>query len=357
MPLASWSFGSRAASAAVALALFLGAVPARADKIAEAEDLFRRAKALMNDKRYDEACPMLAESYRSDPALGTLLNLALCHEQIGKTATAWGEFRSAEQQARSAVPPRPDRVDLAREHAEKLEPRLSRIRIVVPSEARAPGLVLEVDGEAKGEPLWSGIPVDPGTRVVEARATGKKPVVIKVKIDDEGVLRTVTIPVLADAPVATATPGAAGPDLRELEEYASNRARRTTGFVIGGFGLATLAAGAAFGVAAIVNDNEAKECGSPCYEGTPEGQASDRATDRALVFANIANVTVPLGIIGTAVGAFLVLGAGPSSRPAGAGGGLSRPAARAGGARASVAPALAPAAVRGGAGLSLTGLW
>lgn len=341
-----WS-ASRAASVACAVALLLGVVPARADKVAEAEDLFRRAKALMNAKRYAEACPMLAESYRSDPALGTLLNLALCHEEIGKTATAWGEFRSAEQQARAAVPPRPDRVDLAREHADKLEPRLSRIRIVVPPEARAPGLVLHVDGEAKGEPLWSGIPVDPGTRVIEATAPGKKAVSLDVKIDDEGVLRTVTIPVLADAPVAAAPPIAAGADLRELEEYAANRARRTTGYVIGSFGLATLAAGAAFGVAAIVNDNEAKDCGPPCYQGTPAGEASDRATDRALVFANIANVTIPLGVVGTAVGAYLVLSAGPSSRRA----------ARARAPSLASPPTLAPAALRGGAGLSLTGRW
>lgn len=314
------------------MAVVLAAPVARADRITDAEDLFRRAKALIAQKKHAEACPLLGESYRLDPGMGTLLNLALCHEEIGKTASAWGEFRSVEQQARAAVPPNESRAQLAREHADKLQPRLSRVKIVVPPESRVPGLVVRIDGEEKGEPLWAGVPVDPGTRVIEASAPTKTPVTIKLKIDDEGVLQSVTVPVLADAPVAVAaSPG--GANLEELEEYASNRARRTTGYVIGGIGLATLAVGAAFGVAGIVSDNDAKDC-SPCVRGTAAATASDQATDRAFVFANIANVTVPLGAIGTAVGAYLVLSAGPSRK-------------------VTVTPLTSPT----NAGLSLSGLW
>lgn len=287
---------------------------AHADRITDAEDLFRRAKALIAQNKYEEACPLLTESYRLDPGMGTLLNLALCHEQVGKTASAWGEFRSVEQQARASVPPNESRAQLAREHADKLQPRLSRVKIVVPEQARAPGLVVKVDGEAKGEPLWAGVPVDPGTRTVEATATNKKPAVMKVKVDDEGVLVSVTIPVLSDAPVASApSSGAAGADLAAVEQYAASEARRTTGYVIGGLGLTVLAVGGVFGVAAIINDNDAKSC-SPCVRGSADAAASDKATDRALVFANIANVTVPLGAIGAAVGAYLVLSAGPSRK-------------------------------------------
>lgn len=289
--------------------------PAFADKIAEAEDLFRRGKALMAQNKYEEACPLLQESYRSDPAPGTLLNLALCHEQIGKIATAWGEFRAVEQQARAATPPREDRIKMSREHAEKLEGRLSRIKITVPADARVPDLVVKIDGEPKNPVLWSGVPVDPGTRVVEASAPGKTSISLKVKIDDEGVLQNVTIPRLADAPVAVAPPSG-GADVRELEEYAANRARRTTGFVIAGIGLATLAAGAVFGVAAIVNDSDAHDCKAPCYLNTPEADASDSATKRALVFANVSNVMIPLGAVATVIGGYLVLSAGPASKKA-----------------------------------------
>ena len=320
-------------SVALLVATTLVAKGARADKITDAEDLFRRAKALMAQNKHDEACPLLGESYRLDPGMGTLLNLALCHEHIGKTASAWGEFRAVEQQAHAASPPNESRARFAREHADKLEKRLSRVKINVPEGARAPGLVIKVDGEPKGEPLWAGVPVDPGTRVVEASATNKTPAVLKVKIDDEGVVQNVTIPVLADVPVAAAPAPVTNTGMEAVEEYAANRARRTTGYVIGGIGVATLAVGVVFGVAAIVNDSDAKSC-SPCTRGSAAASASDQSTDRAFVFANISNVTVPLGIVGTAVGAYLVLSAGPGHKVA-----------------------LAPVTTRSTAGLSMHGEW
>ena len=314
--------------------MVLFALPVRADRTTDAEDLFRRAKGLIAQNKWDDACPLLEESYRLERVRGTLLNLALCHEHVGKTASAWGEFRAVEQQERAVAAPNESRVQLAREHAEKLLPRLSRLKIVVPREARVPGLVVKVDGEPKGEPLWVGVPVDPGTRSVEASATNKKPTVMKVKVDDEGVLVSVTVPVLADVPIAApAVVAGGGTDIAAVEQYASNQARRTTGFVIGAVGLATLAVGAAFGVGAVINDSDAKKC-SPCVRGTTDASASDQSTDRAFVFANISNVTVPLGALGTLVGAYLVLTAGPSHRLA-----------------------VVPATATRGAGLSMSGRW
>ncbi len=309
------------------------AAPARADRVTDAEDLFRRAKALVAAGKHQEACPLLSQSYKLDPGMGTLLNLALCHEQIGKTASAWGEFRSVEQQARAATPPNESRAKLAHEHAEKLHARVSRIKLVVPPAARAPGLVLKIDGEEKAEGLWAaGIAVDPGTRVIEASAPRKRSASTKVKIDDEGVVQNVTLAPLDDLPEpATASASAAS---ATAEEYAASRARRTTGYAVGGLGAAVLLTGAAFGIAAVINDQDAKSCVAPCYRDQPAGAASDQATDRALVFANVANVTVPLGAIGVLAGVYLVLTAGPTKKVA-----------------------VVPRATLGGGGLDVTGWW
>ena len=59
---------------------------------AMAEALFKEGKKLLAEQKVPEACRKFESSYRIDPAPGTLINLALCHEQEGKLATAWGEF-------------------------------------------------------------------------------------------------------------------------------------------------------------------------------------------------------------------------------------------------------------------------
>ncbi len=300
----------------LACALWLAAGVARADKQTDAEELFRRAKGLMAAKKDHEACPLLEESQRLDPQMGTLLNLAICHENIGRTASAWGEFRAVEQQARAAN--REDRVKLARERAAKLEPKLARIKIVVPADGKVEGLVVKVDGEAKGEPLWSGVAVDPGTRTVEASAPGKKPAVMQVTVDDAGAVVSVTIPQLENEPVvAPASAIAPDADRTKEEDYAANRSRKTTGIVVGAVGVAAMAAGGVFGVLAITNDGDAaKACPSPCVAGSNEARAADDTTDRALVFANVANVALPIGLIAAAIGGYMFLSAGPTEKPA-----------------------------------------
>ena len=60
------------------------------DKVA-ADAAFRAAKELEKAGKLVEACPLYETSYRNDPQLGALLNLANCHELTGRTATAWVE--------------------------------------------------------------------------------------------------------------------------------------------------------------------------------------------------------------------------------------------------------------------------
>ena len=71
---------------------------------------------------------VFAESKRLAPGLGVTLYLADCYERIGRTASAWTEFKAAEGLARARSD---QRAEVARALAQALEPKLERVTIVV----------------------------------------------------------------------------------------------------------------------------------------------------------------------------------------------------------------------------------
>jgi hypothetical protein len=186
-----------------AIALTLAAVspaaaadPTEQDK-ALATALFDEGKKLLVAGKVSEACRKLEESRRLDPLPGTILNLAACHEQEGKMASALAELREA--RALAERDHRQDRVAFAEEHMRAIEPRISSLILVVSREADAPELALVRDGTAIGRAAWgTKIPVDPGAHVIEASAPGKKAWKIEVLVKPDGDVETVNISPLED---------------------------------------------------------------------------------------------------------------------------------------------------------------
>jgi hypothetical protein len=308
-----------------------------------AEQLFVEGKALMQEQRYELACAKLQASYDLDhTATGTLLNLALCHEIVGKSATAWTEFRqvSAESAGR-----REDRVKLAREHEAKLFPILSRIRIFVPPDARVDGLALRLD---KSPPIaaasWgTELPVDPGNHTVEATAPGKLPRVVDFVVGKASDRQTIAVEPLADAPIEPAGPEDATA-ARERDRLASLRGRRVVGFTLGGVGLAAAGIGLAFGlVASNKNKEVAVNCPKDfCADGAAQARA-ESSLSSAKTFATLSNITVGVASLLVASGVILVLTAQPGKSPA-----PSTPPA-------ASALRIVPAPVASGGALLLTG--
>jgi hypothetical protein len=163
----------RLLAGALTLAVATWAAPASAQTEATAaRALFNEARALAEKGDHAAACPKFEESMRLRPGEGTRFNLADCWEQIGRTASAWGEF--LEVASSSKLSGRKDREKLARRRAEALEPKLSRLIIQVA--VRESELSVMRDGVEVRDGTWgAAVPVDPGRHSISARAPGKRP--------------------------------------------------------------------------------------------------------------------------------------------------------------------------------------
>jgi serine/threonine-protein kinase len=272
-----------AASLATACAL-LGSATAQAelpeDKAA-ADALFDQGRKLFNAGDYAKACEKFAESVRLAPGVGGMLWLADCHQQLGRTATAWSEFRDAA--AFAAQHKDSAREKVARRHMAELEPKLSKLVIVVPKDHLVADLEVKRDDVPIGAGAWgTELPVDPGPHTVYARAPGyetwQKQVVLLA--GTASVTATITVPLLVRSkvvePTATAT-AAAQSDTGTRDAPASGKSGgsnvlRPIGLAAAGVGLVGVGLGAYFGLkASSKQDDSAPHCsGNFC---DPEGRS------------------------------------------------------------------------------------
>src|SRR5258708_16936901 len=90
-----------------------------------AEQLFRDGRTLLEAGKTDEACEKFAASQRLAAAIGTQLNLAVCRERQGRTATAWSIYVDVEAAAQRAgdVP----RARFAHDHGAALAGQLKKV--------------------------------------------------------------------------------------------------------------------------------------------------------------------------------------------------------------------------------------
>jgi hypothetical protein len=195
---------------------WLGGVRARAEAPSEsapssqasADELFARGKERLAAGDHAAACPLLAESYRLDPATGGLLALALCFERAERLASACDAYR--EVVTRSQAEARPDRERAARDKLAMLEPKLSHVTLDVSAVQSAPGLEVRLNGvvlapEQFGKPLA----LDGGEILLEVSAVGREPWQSRASLAASAAQLNVSIPALS-APAA-AVPAPAPP--------------------------------------------------------------------------------------------------------------------------------------------------
>jgi hypothetical protein len=283
-----------------------------------AEALFQEGRKLVDERRYDEACPKFAESQRLDPGIGTLLNLATCHELQGKIASAWAEFTQAlgiaSREARASAQ------QLARTHLDAITPKLPKIVISVPAESEVPSLTVLLDGQTIGKPAWDvAAPIDPGPHAISASAPGKKPWSTEV-VFVLSEAKTVVIPLLEPEPAtpsaAPVVPAPAPPEPAALappraSDERPDETRRTLGFVLGGVGAATMGTGIVLGLLAKSTYGDSSD---HCDASGGCDPAGLDIRDSAVRRGNVATVVFGLGAAATIGGGVLLLTAPSKAR-------------------------------------------
>ena len=152
--------------------------------------------------------------------------------------------------------------------------------------------------------LGSRLPVDPGKYEISVNAPGYRPFSIVVTIGEKADAQTLKIPPFEKAPEAAPPP-----------PPAPSSGRGPAPWIVGAAGLAGIGVGTAFGILALKTYSQAKDA-CPTRTGCSADALDLRS--RANLQANVANVTIPVGVagIGASVLLFVLTGKGGEPRPA-----------------------------------------
>ncbi len=261
-----------------------------------AESLFRSGEKKFDAGDFRGACADFQESLRLGPKLGTLLNVALCHENVGRLATAWTEYNHGA--AWASQNGQRDRYDFAVTRAQAIAPQIPRVTLHLPTTRTLSAV--EIDGEPLPEPRWYlPIYVDPGEHVVAVSAPGKKraSAAFSAKLGQE---QLVEIPALVDDDGPPAPPPPPVDTTRGT--------RRVLGIGLVGLGVVGLGVGTFFSVRAIGASSDVSDaCAAGC--GPEAGAQSGDAKS----YATVGAVGLLSGAVLTAAGVWLFVSSAPDA--------------------------------------------
>lgn len=275
--------------AAVGLGVFTEGL-ARAEPEGEADQLFTAGRELLEQGRFAEACPKLERSEALAPAVGTLLNLGYCWEQVGRFRSAMDAYAEAEVLAQRSSDPK--RMTFARERYTAASARVMKLVVRV-ADAKIAGLeIRRNDVVLPSSDYGQPIPVDPDEIVVSATAPGHTPWKGVVLVRGEKAVATVIVPPLEERS------SFAGFDLLS--------GKRLVALGLGTAAVVSLSAGIATGLAAKGRHGDAD---AHC---TPAGcdAIGNGIQERAAAQGEVGTGLVVLGALAAGAGIYLWLSGG-----------------------------------------------
>lgn len=288
-----------AARLAIGAALVLSASSAHAQAAprdaAAAEALFRAGRDLIAAGRYEEGCPKFQASFALDPSVGTLLNIAKCHEHDGKLLTAREEYARALVLTGDIKDPARQKAleGITRQGISAVELRLPRIRVTIAPSPPPPGIKVMRDGqEIPASTLADAVPLDPGRHEIIASAPGYRTETRAVALE-EGKTATVEI--------------ALAPEPRpESKSARPSSGLRGAGVALTAAGAAGLALGAVTGILSLNKVSAVKDScqGTLCLS---TDQAARDGVSAATTLGNVSTTAFIAGGVLAATGVVLMV--------------------------------------------------
>jgi hypothetical protein len=268
---------------------------APASNVGQAESLFHRAVERMDQGDYTGACPLLEQSQALDPSSGTLLNLGDCYEHTGRLASAWRTFADAETLALAGA--RRDRAEVARARKNALLPRVPQFKLVAP-ERPVVALSVELDGRPLDiAALDAPIAVDAGDHQVRARAPGFDDIVLRVEAGEPGSTTAVKIP---DFSRHAAASGTTAPD--PSASRFSLDVQDVAAISAGAVGVAGVIVGTVFG---LKSQSKHADSDDYCTGQTCQDPRGVELMNEARTAGNLSTTGFVIGGLGLATGAVL----------------------------------------------------
>jgi hypothetical protein len=275
---------------ALVMVVALGATARAQTPDPEGARLFEEGRALAKAGKYEQACAKFKASLALDPAIGTQLNYADCHEKLGQNAEAWRIFDAAADAEKIT---NPMRAKFARERADALLPKVGVVVINVATPGAAK-LAITVGGRSiKAESVVREI-VDPGTVTIRASAASGSPFDATESVS-AGNSVTVTIPAFPDvASTVTSEPSAPGTSSER------RRSRVYIAYGVGAAGAVSLASGIILGLAAR-SDYQAQFDNGQCEKVGSNPVCGSEGFSAQTSARQLANVGTVFGVGGLAL--------------------------------------------------------
>lgn len=275
----------RAALSALAILIAAGAASAD-DRTERADRLFEEGKAML-DKDLAGACAKFEASLQfNSQAIGTLLNVALCDEKLGRYASAVAKFREARDRAKEQG--MEVHRNAADEHIVALTPKVPHVTLAFSEPPQAQATIV-IDEKLIPFSSIANHPVDPGAHDVVVSAPGH--VAYKAHFEiAAGESKDLAIPPLQ-------------------KSVSVKSSRRTIGKITTGAGLAAVATGVVLGLVANRRfDSATEDCNRITKDMERVWQCDSTGEPRsAQTLGTVGTVVGSVGLVAVGVGAYLWL--------------------------------------------------